>query len=77
MANNLPKPQSIEDTGLKQWLIARSIDYGLFATLVGPDPSNPRVSKRRLAREIQPGRVFAESTITRWLEQMKKEQSNT
>lgn len=69
MANNLPKPPSIEDVGLEKWLTDRDIDYGTFLILVGPDPDNPRVSKRRLAFEFDK----AESTITRWLEQMKKE----
>lgn len=73
MANNLPKPPSIEDEGLQKWLTQRGIDYNLLMVLVGPDPDNPRVSKRRLAREINPPHVYAESTITRWLNQMKRE----
>jgi len=73
MANNLPKPPTIRDTGLERWLLARGIDYDTFLVLVGPDPDNPRVSKRRLTREVKPGHTFAESTITRWLEQLKRE----
>lgn len=69
MATNLPRPERIEDVGLENWLTDRDIDYNLLMVLVGPDPDNPRVSKRRLAIEFNK----AESTITRWLAQMKRE----
>lgn len=73
MTSNLPKPPKIEDEGLEKWLTDREVDYNTFMVLVGPDPDNPRVSKRRLAKELKQGHVFAESTITRWLAQMKSE----
>lgn len=69
MANNLPRPQTIEDVGLDGWLANQGINPTRFRTLIGDDPSHPLVSKRRLAQEYNK----AESTITRWLEQMKKE----
>lgn len=73
MPSNFPPPERIGDVGLQRWLTERGIDYNLLMVLVGPDPDNPRVSRRRLAREINPPRVYAESTIKRWLDQMKKE----
>lgn len=69
MANNLPKPPTIEGEGLEKWLTDRDIDYQRFVVLVGTDPDDPIASKRRLAKEFKK----AESTITRWLAQMKRE----